>query len=161
MVTARHHILTNEYRLNVSTNKTGDCLVRGYTMCGRSYTARRVKWLLWDLSPMVFGRKSRLSILLVSLFSGSYLTQTFSKMWGCQQENKTKKKRKKPKGTGTSWALKERHFFCLCPSPCQKCLCFVASHLAVSSHRVLLSKAEDSWSNKLLEALLQHLLASH
>ena len=49
MVTARHHILTNEYRLNVSTNKTGDCLVRGYTMCGRSYTAKE-----GEMAPLRF-----------------------------------------------------------------------------------------------------------
>ena len=127
MVTARHHILTNEYRWNVSTNKTGDCLVRGYTMCGRSYTAQRVKWLLWDLSPMVFGRKNRLSILLVSLFSLARISPEH--FWRCEvanrrtEEKKEKKEKENPKGMGTSRALKEWRFF-VCPLPCQKMFVF-------------------------------------
>lgn len=126
MVTARHHILTNEYRLNVSTNKTGDCLVRGYTMCGRSYTARRVKRLLWDLSLMVFGRKKRLSILLVSLFSLARISPEH--FWRCEVANrrtkKKKKRKRKPKRNGNVPGAQRVVAFFVCPSPRQKMFVF-------------------------------------
>lgn len=58
------------------------------------------KWLLWDLSLMVLAG-NRLSTLPASLFSCSYLIQTFLKMQFCQQ------KKTKAKGMGLSWWLKD------------------------------------------------------
>lgn len=90
------------------------------------------------------GRKT---VCPFSLFLFSLTHISSKRRKGCQQE------KQKPKGRGCPGGSKSGAF-CESQTVPKVFLCSVTSHLAVSLHCVLLSKAEEGYSNKLLEALL-------
>lgn len=99
-------------------------------MCGHWYTDEHREWNgSFEISVWWFWQEK--PSVRFSLFSGSYLIQTFLKIQGCQQEIQKKK------GTRMSWWLKEwctlwvphcaKHVFVLCyfPFSCLPSLCAV------------------------------------